>query len=301
MYRAGAPHTMRRTLLSLSLLALFAASCRRPDRARVARAWRWENPRPTAMSFSGACTSNDGSLIAVGDVGTLLRRRAGRWTRVETGLADALDAVGCCPDGRIIAAGAAGVVLTLAQGSITRTSLEAPVRAVHCAPDNTVVLADAAQRVHVQPPGARDFVTVAAPERFVSLARVGAHWFAGGSSGRLFRAVDPRQGWTVAASAARPILSVAGAGSTVLAVGSQGVALRSTDGGQRWSLAEVGRGEDWLFAHHDGAHFRIVGTGGHALRSQDAITWTVEAGDLSERVRSIARDGAPLVAVGGNG
>ncbi len=214
---------------------------------------------------------------------------------------ESLDAVACCPDGRVIAVGGSGAVLTLERGALTRASLGAPVRAIHCAEDNTLAMADAAQRVHVQRAGARTFVVSPSPERFVSLVRLGASWFAGGSSGRLFRAEDPSGTWTPAASAARPILSVARAGSTLLAVGSQGVALRSLDGGRTWSLVDVGRVEDWLFTHHDGVSFRVVGTGGQALLSRDTVNWTVEAGSLPERVRAMARDGGRLVAVGDHG
>jgi photosystem II stability/assembly factor-like uncharacterized protein len=253
------------------------------------------------MTLTSACTARDGSLVAVGDVGTLLVRREGRWFSVQTQLDDALDSVACCPDGRVIAVGAAGVVLTMRDGRVSRTLLGSPLRTVHCAQDNTVVIADSTQRVHVGRAGSASFVSAATPERFVSLSRVGAYWFAGGLSGRVFRASDPTQPWNVIASAARPILSFASAGTIIVAVGSQGTALRSTDGGQQWSLVDVGRNEDWLFVHHDGSHFRVVGTGASAHRSSDGVTWTVEPGALSERVRAIARDGARLVAVGDHG
>ncbi len=252
------------------------------------------------MSLTSACTTRDGSLVAVGAVGTWLTRRSGEWTRVETGTAANLASVACCPDGRVIAVGEDGTALTQRGGELSRSSLGAPLRAVHCGQDNTVAVTDGSQRVHVQRAGAA-FVATTVPERFVSITQLGAQWFAGGLSGRLYRADNPAQSWSVAATAFRPVLSFAKSGSTAVAVGSQGTALLSRDNGAQWSLVSTGSSEDNLAIHHDGAQFRIVGTGGVVRASRDGMQWSAERGTVSGRLLSLARDGARLVAVGDQG
>lgn len=252
------------------------------------------------MTLTSACTTSDGALVAVGDVGAMVVRRSGRWTSVETRLAGRFSAVACCPNGRVVAVGEEGVAVVRSGESLRRYELGAPLRAAHCASDNTVVVTDASQRLHVQR-GDAPFAATPTPERFVSVTRVANRWLAGGLSGRVYRADDPARAWTSSATAFRPILSFAHAGTTVIAVGSQGAALRSTDGGEQWAPLSLGRSEDGLVAHHDRVFFRVAGTGGTVLRSRDGAQWEAEPGTVSGQVFAIGRDGARLVAVGEHG
>jgi photosystem II stability/assembly factor-like uncharacterized protein len=253
------------------------------------------------MTLKSACYSRDASLVTVGDVGTFLTRRDGRWSPVSTGLDRSLDAVACCPDGRVVAVSETGVVLTLRHGRLSRASLESAPLAIHCAQDNTLVVIDAAQRLHSLRGEARVFTSASLPERFVSITSIGGRWFAGALSGRVYRAEQLGAPWSVVAFSTRPVLSFAHTRSTIVAVGSDGAALGSTDGGARWTNLDLGSREDWLVAHHDGAHFRVAGVGGRVLRSQDGLHWTFEDGEVPERVRAIAHDGQSLVAVGDHG
>jgi photosystem II stability/assembly factor-like uncharacterized protein len=293
---------MRRTLLCASLLATSLLDCRRHAQTASSqrKQWRWENPTPTAMPLTSACTTSDGSLVAVGDIGTMLVRRSGQWTKIETGLSGRLNSVACCPNGRVVAVGEDGIALSRSGESLRRHELGAALRAVHCSEDNTVAVTDVSQRVHTQR-GDAAFTAVTVAERFVSISRAGRRWLAGGLSGRVYRSDESARAWTPVATAMRPILSFAHSATTVLGVGSQGVALRSTDSGEQWAPVSLGRSEDALCAHHDRVFFRVAGTGATVLRSRDGAQWETEPGTVAGQVFALARDGARLVALGEHG
>jgi photosystem II stability/assembly factor-like uncharacterized protein len=287
------------TALAFALLALSSGSCHRRSRA-TQREWRWENPRPTGVSLLSACTTIDGSLVAAGEVGTLLVRREGRWSRLATELRANLVSVACCPDGRIVAVSEEGHAVTFNRGARRIENLGATLRAVHCASDNTVVAASGEPRVHVQRPGAA-FSTHETAERFVAVTRSSHQWIGSAFSGRIYKADDPSRAWTPIANAVRPALSFAHAGDVTLAVGSVGTALVSRDGGSHWSVVNLGSNDDWITAHHDGVFFRVAGTANVVMRSRDGVSWEREAGSTPPRAFGFARDGAHLLLVGDDG
>lgn len=286
-------------LVALSLLTLSLLSCRHRARSSP-REWRWENPRPVGVSLLSSCTTSDGRAVAVGEVGTVIVRSQGRWSRLASGVRGNLVSVACCPDGRFIAVGEDGVALSWNGGALRRDELGAPLRAAHCASDNTVVVSSSEPRVHVQRAGG-SFVTSTTAERFMAVTKTASQWIGAAYSGRIYKSNDPAREWTASESAPRPLLSLATHGSITLGVGSVGTAMISRDNGARWSRVSVGSNEDWIAAHHDGAFFRVAGTGGAVMRSRDGAQWEREPGTVPPRAFGFARDGARLLVVGDDG
>jgi hypothetical protein len=288
-----------RTSLVVSLsvfLTVFASGCR-ARRVAPARALRWENPSPVGVTLRGACVTPDGTVWAVGEVGTLLSRTNGAWTRREVRAEDDLHAVACCPSGDVIAVGDRGLVATVSAG---RTRVErrgdAMFLAVACGRDDTAVSITNTPAMHVRDARGQ-WTSATAPARFVSLATDGTRWFAGAVGGGIFHSARGVGPYTEAgASANAPPLSFAFDGPRVVGVGAFGTTVVSDDGA-RWERINSGTTDDLFFVHRDARGFLAVGSGA-ALRSSDGRRWEREPGELPSRTHAVATVGGSSLALG---
>jgi photosystem II stability/assembly factor-like uncharacterized protein len=292
-----------RTRLALGIaLSLAIGGCARRARAH-APALRWENPRPTGATLRASCVAADGTLWVAGHVGALLSRSPrGRFTPVALEAEDDLHALACCPDGRVVAVGDRGLVVTVERG-VARVERRGPhpLHAVACGPDGTLAASSSGSALHTRGPG-EPWLESRAPAQLVSLWTDGERWLAGGADGAVYLArARPVAFAQTASASARPVLAFASAGGKLVGVGPFGTVVRSDDGGAHWRAIDAGTREDLLTVRADGAGFRAAGTGGAALTSADGERWTREDGALPSRVFSLARQGDRWLAMGDAG
>ena len=250
--------------------------------------------------------------VAVGDIGTILRRGDGRWVAASGIPPVGLRAVAALP-GLVAAAGPGGTVLVSTDGvewqqadsgtteilwggtSVAGSEIWLSGR------DSTVIRSTDGQSWSEVPtfPAPTD-VSVSARPFLWQLASDGERVVGVGDFGAILTG-DAAAGLTAAASPTDEILrGIVHADGRWVAVGSGGVVLRSDDG-IRWRRADSPTTVDLRGVTRSGGRFVAVGDQSTAISSADGRRWRLDVTAMPCALLGVAARGRRLVAVGGGG
>lgn len=266
------------------------------------------------LRLEKAGSDNAGTLVAVGDFGTILRStdQGQSWSPVTEGTRQAIRGV-AISDSRYVAVGEGGIILTGTVG-------EAPLIAVD-ASSGAETLNDVAWNGRFIAVGAGgtilgssdgstwDPVASVTGADLSGITSTDGGWTAVGSGGTVLTSTDGAQ-WTARASGVTETLAdVAASGGVQVAVGSGGTVITSSDGGETWNAVAAAQNVDLSAITATDAGWVAVGRNtdpdltddqGTVLTSPNGTDWTVQAADIAEPLQDVVWSGDTIYAAGGD-
>jgi photosystem II stability/assembly factor-like uncharacterized protein len=234
---------------------------------------------------------------------------AGSWTAGSPGTGSSANLNGIVASGSLVAVGDAGTILVSADGSTwaARTAVSsANLNDITASFGNFVAVGDDGSIVRSTDPASFAAVSSGSNAHLRGVAVTGTLYVALGDAGTLLTSNDAGQTWTARTSNTSATLRAAAVsfdGAVRVAVGDAGTVLISTDGGSTWSAQPALPGAPNLRRVVYGTQFIAVGDGGAVFFSRDGIAWTrASASGTSADLRGLMRGVAlNYVAVGAGG